>query len=66
VTEPGAGEVLVRIVVSSVNPTDWRSRRGSALGEALAFDDGVPGQDGAAVVEAVGAGATHVAMGDRV
>ena len=26
--EPGAGEVRVRVVVSGVNPTDWKSRAG--------------------------------------
>lgn len=66
VTEPGAGEVRVRMVVSGVNPTDWKSRRGSAPGEALAFDDVVPGQDGAGIVDAVGTGVQHVTVGDRV
>ncbi len=27
-TEPGPGEVRVRVAVSGVNPTDWKSRRG--------------------------------------
>ncbi|QYF72326.1 NADPH:quinone reductase [Cryobacterium sp. PAMC25264] len=66
VTEPGAGEVRVRIVVSGVNPTDWKSRQGSAPGEKLAFDHVVPNQDGAGVVDAVGDGVQHVAVGDRV
>ena len=66
VTEPGAGEVRVRIVVSAVNPTDWKSRRGSAPGEELAFADVVPNQDGAGFVDAVGAGVSNVAVGDRV
>lgn len=66
VTEPGPDEVRVRIVVSGVNPTDWKSRRGAAPGEALPFDDVVPGQDGAGVVEAVGTGVQHVSVGDRV
>ena len=66
VIEPGPGEVRVRIVVSGVNPTDWKSRRGSAPGEALAFDDVVPGQDGAGIVDAVGTGVQHVSVGDRV
>ena len=66
VTEPGPSEVRVRIVVSGVNPTDWKSRRGSAPGEALAFDDVVPGQDGAGIVDAVGAEVQHLTVGDRV
>jgi NADPH2:quinone reductase len=66
VLEPEANEVRVRIVVAGVNPTDWKSRRGAAPGETLPFDDVVPGQDGAGVVEAVGASVQHVAIGDRV
>ncbi|TDW31102.1 NADPH:quinone reductase [Cryobacterium psychrophilum] len=66
VNEPGAGEVRVRLVVAGVNPTDWKSRRGSAPGQALAFEDVVPGQDGAGIVEAVGDGVENVAVGDRV
>lgn len=44
VTEPGDGEVRVRIVVSGVNPTGWKSRRHSTPGQALAFEDVMPGQ----------------------
>ncbi|MBX0301123.1 NADPH:quinone reductase [Cryobacterium sp. 1639] len=66
VTEPGADEVRVRVVVAGVNPTDWKSRQGSGPGEKLAFDDVVPGQDGAGIVEAIGADVQHVAVGDRV
>ena len=29
VPEPGPGEVLVRVAVSGVNPTDWKARSGS-------------------------------------
>ncbi|QGG40089.1 NADPH:quinone reductase [Aeromicrobium yanjiei] len=63
--EPGAGEVRVRVVVSGVNPTDWKSRAG-ATGQALAFPEIVPNQDGAGVVDAVGPGVDTVAVGDRV
>ncbi|SCE75940.1 NADPH:quinone reductase [Micromonospora chokoriensis] len=61
VPEPGAGEVLVRMAVSGVNPTDWKSRRSSA-------PDGwqIPGQDGAGVVEAVGEGVDPDLIGERV
>ncbi|QRP43311.1 NADPH:quinone reductase [Amycolatopsis sp. FDAARGOS 1241] len=60
--EPGAGEVRVRVVVSAVNPTDWKQRRGP--GELTG--PAVPNQDGAGVVDAVGPGVTEVAVGDRV
>lgn len=66
VLEPGPDEVRVRVVVSGVNPTDWKSRRGAAPGQALPFDDLVPGQDGAGIVEKVGTGVQHVSVGDRV
>ena len=63
---PGPGEVRVRIAVSGVNPTDWKSRRGVAPGVKLAFDDVVPNQDGAGVIDAVGADVSHFTVGDRV
>ena len=66
IPEPEAGEVRVRIVISGVNPTDWKSRRGSKDGEALPFDDIVPNQDGAGVIDAVGAGIDRMKVGDRV
>ena len=61
---PGEGEVLVRLVRAGVNPTDWKFRVGAMGG--LQYPEVVPGQDGAGVVEAVGAGVDHVAPGDRV
>ena len=59
---PGPGEVLVRVVRSGVNPTDWKFRAGAMRGH----DEVSPGQDGAGVVEAVGEGVEHVRPGDRV
>jgi NADPH:quinone reductase len=64
--EPGAGEVRVRIVLSGVNPTDWKHRAGSGPGQAVEFPEVVPNQDGAGVVDAVGSGVTGLAVGDRV
>lgn len=58
--EPEPGEVLVRIAVSGVNPTDWKARAGRDPLESQ-----VPNQDGAGVVEAVGPDA-GVRVGDRV
>lgn len=63
--EPGPGEVRVRIVVSGVNPTDWKSRAG-ATGQGLAFPEIVPNQDGAGVVDAVGPDVEGLTVGDRV
>ncbi|MGA9869895.1 MAG: alcohol dehydrogenase catalytic domain-containing protein, partial [Rhodococcus sp. (in: high G+C Gram-positive bacteria)] len=64
IPEPGPGEVRVKVVVSGVNPTDWKSRSG-ATGQ-LAFDEVVPNQDGAGIVDAVGTGVDGLAAGDRV
>lgn len=59
---PGPGEVLVRVAVSGVNPTDWRSRSGAVM----PFPWQIPHQDGAGVVEAVGAGVDASRIGQRV
>jgi NADPH:quinone reductase len=66
VTEPGLGEVRVRVVVSGVNPTDWKSRLGSGDGAALPFPEVTPNQDGAGVIDALGEGVVDLAVGDRV
>jgi NADPH2:quinone reductase len=54
--------VRVRIIRAGVNPTDWKFRAGMMSG----YDEVVPGQDGAGVVDAVGAGVDRYAVGDRV
>ena len=66
VPEPGPGEVRVRVPVSGVNPTDWKSRAGRAPGEALPFPEVVPNQDGAGTVDAVGEGVDAARAGERV
>lgn len=53
VPEPGPGEVRVNVAVSGVNPTDWKSRRGSKPGDDLQFAEVTPNQDGAGAVEAI-------------
>jgi NADPH2:quinone reductase len=62
--EPAEGEVRIRVVVSGVNPTDWKSRSG-AFGRSA---DGptVPNHDGAGIVDAVGSGVAGIQAGDRV
>jgi NADPH2:quinone reductase len=65
IDEPAAGQVRVRIVVSAVNPTDWKQRAGFR-GAAEDVPETVPNQDGAGVVDALGPGVTEFAVGDRV
>jgi NADPH2:quinone reductase len=62
VPEPGPGEVLVRLAVAGVNPTDWKSRTNTSPGPG----GQVPGQDGAGTVEAVGRGVDPAVTGQRV
>lgn len=66
---PGDGQVLVRMLAAGVNPIDYKMRDGSS-GAVKGWDDSVfpvvLGRDGTGVVEAVGAGVTHVAPGDHV
>jgi NADPH2:quinone reductase len=64
VPEPGAGQVRVRVVRAGVNPTDWKARAG--VGSAMQFPEVTPGQDGAGVIDAVGADVPGLAAGDRV
>jgi len=63
---PRSGEVLVRVAVSGVNPTDWKRRRGDGPGRPLEFPEVVPNQDGAGSIEAVGKGVDPARVGERV
>ncbi len=60
---PAEGEVLVRVGVSGVNPTDWKARRGS---RPMVFPFVIPNQDGAGVIEAVGPGVDEARVGQNV
>jgi len=64
--EPGPGEVVVRVAVSGVNPTDWKARSGDRPGQPLAFPEIVPNMDGAGTVVAVGEGVEPSRVGERV
>ena len=59
---PGPGEALVRLTAAGVNFVDIYFRTGSYKGKLPL----TLGQEGAGVVEAVGAGVTEVRPGDRV
>lgn len=60
--KPAAGEVLVRLKASGVNPSDVKSRRGRPLIAPRI----VPHSDGAGIVEAVGDGVDRARIGERV
>src|SRR4051812_27123217 len=62
VPEPGPGEVQVRLALSGVNPTDWKSRSTAQPGPS----GQVPNQDGAGTIDAVGEGVDPVLVGERV
>ena len=62
---PGPGEVRIKVHVSGVNPTDWKSRSGAAsMGSG--FPEQVPNQDGSGVIDAVGDGVDAGRVGQRV
>ena len=61
----GAGEVLVRLAASGVNPSDVKKRAGSFPN---LLDGGfvIPNSDGAGIIEAVGDGVDAGRVGERV
>ena len=61
---PGAGEVLIRLKSSGINPSDVKTRAG-ARGE-LPFPRIIPHSDGAGIIEAVGDGVSEDRIGERV
>jgi NADPH2:quinone reductase len=63
--QPGPGEVRVRIHASGVNPADVKKRGGWAGPSRIDAGIAVPGDDGAGVIEATGAGVDRM-IGERV
>lgn len=61
---PGPDEARVRVAVSGVNPTDWKAR--ASVDRPMDFAEVIPNQDGAGVIDAVGADVTGLEIGDRV
>lgn len=62
---PGAGEVLIRVHSSGINPSDVKKRAGSfpdLLGDGFV----IPNSDGAGVIEAVGEGIDAGRIDERV
>jgi NADPH2:quinone reductase len=62
--EPGPGEVRVRVAVSGVNPTDWKTRAGAT--NPMQFAEVTPHLDGAGTIDAVGDGVDPGRVGQRV
>lgn len=62
---PEANEVLIKLAFCGVNPNETYVRTGTYnfYKPELPY---TPGYDGAGVIEKVGAGVTHVKVGDRV
>jgi NADPH:quinone reductase len=60
------GEVLVKVYAAGINPVETYKRAGAYAKHLLPDLPFTPGADGAGVVEALGAGVSSVAVGDRV
>jgi NADPH2:quinone reductase len=61
---PGSGEVRVRLAASGVNPSDVKSRAGTA--RKIAFPRVIPHSDGAGEIDQVGEGVAASRVGERV
>ena len=62
----GPGEVRVRVLVSGLNPSDTKRRGGWRANTTMPFPRVIPHQDGAGVVDEVGAGVDQKRLGERV
>lgn len=60
----GAGEVRIRLKTSGVNPSDVKTRAGTA--RKIAFPRVIPQSDGAGEIDMVGEGVTASRLGERV
>ena len=61
---PGPGEVLVKVALSGINPTDLKSRSGATPRPIDGFQ--IPHHDGTGVIEAVGEDVSPARVGQRV
>ena len=62
--QPGPGEVRIRLKTSGVNPSDVKTRAGTA--RKIAFPRVIPHSDGAGEIDVVGAGVAPSRLGERV
>ena len=64
--KPGAGEILVKVAATSLNPVDWKLRRGD-LKDAMPLKlPAILGRDVAGTVVSLGSGTQGFQPGDRV
>lgn len=64
--KPGPGEVLVKMFATSINPIDWKLRRGDMKERVPLQFPAILGRDLAGEVVALGEGVTTRKVGDRV
>jgi len=62
--KPGSGEVRIRLRTSGVNPSDVKTRAGTA--RKIAFPRVIPHSDGAGEIDMVGEGVAPSRVGERV
>lgn len=63
--EPGPGEVRVKVAFSGVNPSDVKSRSGTAA-RGAGYPEVIPHSDGAGTIDKLGAGTDSALLGKRV
>jgi NADPH:quinone reductase-like Zn-dependent oxidoreductase len=63
---PGEGELLVRVIATSINPIDVKRRSGAATGIFPIKFPGVIGADLSGTVSALGPGVKGFSIGDRI
>ena len=66
VSEPAAGEILIRVEASAINPVDWKIMQGMLQGVLEFTFPLILGWDVAGVVEKVGADVRQFSVGDEV
>jgi NADPH:quinone reductase len=62
---PEAGEVLVRVYASGVNPGEAK-KRSDCMGYGIGYPRVIPHSDGAGTIEEVGEGVSYSRVGQRV
>ena len=64
--KPGAGELLVKVAATSLNPIDWKVRRGDMKNAMPLKLPAILGRDVAGTVASLGSGTQGFQPGDRV